>query len=307
MTNIQTNSVGSPNHWVDIPNYSLYEANREGQIRLKSNRTLLELDKHGFYTLRHDRRRLLQPIDKPWLLFLAFGIEDLSLLDRHKNSRFITRWHIYRHLRDTDEVLEKLLSDDYSPLWNEVFADVKEYDDNLDDEGRFHASIDCYEEYSDSWHRTLQAAKTCLNLGFATAEELKEKWMLKELVDLAYGWNDNEGGQYDVKDLTMDQAWNFMISYCSRPFKEPSDMFWGLFCLNDQWGGQGYPDVNQYVHSQPFEVLEQWIAYLKECHELEDCLETGEFETLTHYKYYTPEWDDRFKALVPGWEPFTAD
>jgi hypothetical protein len=110
----------------------------------------------------------------------------------------------------------------------------------------------------------------------------------------------------------MEQAWDWTISFCQRPFEDSGAKFWALFCLEDQ--SSSYPDwqkfaldTDQYVQTQPFEVLEQWVTHLKECGELDDQLEICTFESLTHFKHYTPEWDERFKALVPGWEPYNPE
>ena len=167
----------------------------------------------------------------------------------------------------------------------------------------FHEALYNSSMRAESWYLPLEAARACLNLGFATVEQIKKQHDLEDCVKLLYNCflETNE-----IADLTYEQAWDFTISYCSKPFKDSEEIFWALFAIEDKcW--HGYPGRREYVISQPFEVLVDYIAYLKENHELEYHLEENEFETLTHFKHYTPEWDERFKALVPGWEPYNPE
>ena len=307
--------------WLPIPGYSSYEINSDGVVRVIESGNLYPLDTFvpdkskpdevsETYLLRHDEEGF-RVVSKQHLVHEIFhpNTENLDILDRNEDANFHGRWSIYRVLRNEGK-LDWLLSDECSPRWNEFFAEVKEYEDNLDDEGRFHASLHIYGwNNPDGWHRMMEATRACLVLGFATPDDARKWDWLGGYVADAFEFNDDNGGRYDVKDLTMEQAWDWTISFCQRPFKDSGEKFWALWCLDDK--SSDYPDwrkfavnTQQYVQSQPFEVLEQWLTYLKECGELDDYLEISTFETLTHFKHYTPEWDERFKALVPGWEPW---
>lgn len=311
--------------WFPIPDFSCYEINREGDVRIKlgypipdyldSKTRLLKpmgVD-YVFYHMVEDGKGLCAAL-RDDLLHETFhpNTENLGYLDRNEGEPFLSRWAMYRGLRNEGE-LDWLLSDECSPRWNEFFADVKDWDDNLDDEGRFHASLHIYGwNCPDSWHRMMEATRACLLLGFATPEDARQWDWLRDDVEDAFELNDPNGGQYDVKDLTMEQAWDWTISFCQRPFRDSGEKFWALWCLDAKF--HDYPDwqnfalsTKQYVQSQPFEVLEEYIQFIISMDELEMRLGEDEFESLTHFKHYTPEWDERFKALVPGWEPYNPE
>ena len=164
----------------------------------------------------------------------------------------------------------------------------------------FHESLAAYCLHSISWHRTLQAARTCINLGYEISE--RNQHFVQDLVNLAYAWNEDypEHESY-VSDLTKDEALQFVMSYCSRPFKNYHETLQGLWDLNDQWGiGNEW----EYIKSQPFEALKAWIEFNDHDDYIQQHLEEEGFSDVESFKYFEPNWHARLEALIPGYKPW---
>ena len=152
-------------------------------------------------------------------------------------------------------------------------------------------SLDDFFNLTDSLFHESMALKALIKIGAITSEELRNT-----LYGIAPEWmEDNDFDTVETEEEGIDCLYQYFTQDNTSLFD----------ALDYHEGAYGAPTLEEWIRSQPFQTIVEYIEFQKEQRfdtDLSELAQSNAFENLETFKYYESDWHDRLRTLIPMYQ-----